>query len=145
MTSPADAPPPQQNASGDGRESPFKGRTGISRIYHAFLNSLAGVSEAWRHESAFRQEVVLVAVLLPIAAMVPVTPGERALLVATALLVIVVELLNSAIEAVVDRIGPELHELSGRAKDLGSAAVFLSLLLAAAAWAVVALERFAVR
>ena len=137
MSSPADVPPPKQSASADGRESPFKGRTGISRIYHAFLNSLAGLSEAWRHESAFRQEVVLVAVLLPIAAMVPVTPGERALLVATALLVIVVELLNSGVEAAIDRIGLDRHDLSKRAKDFGSAAVLVTLIMLGLVWGVV--------
>ena len=137
MSSPADVPPPKQSASGDGGESPFKGRTGISRIYHAFLNSLAGLSEAWRYESAFRQEVVLVGVLLPLAAVVPVTPGERALLVATALLVIVVELLNSGVEAAIDRIGLDRHDLSKRAKDFGSAAVLVTLIMLGLVWGVV--------
>ena len=88
---------------------------------------------------------MLALVLAPLAFWLGQTSLQRLLLLGSCLLVLIVELLNSAIEAVVDRIGPELHELSGRAKDLGSAAVFLSLLLAAAAWAVVALERFAVR
>lgn len=118
---------------------------GIRRLLAATGYSLAGLRAAWRHEAAFRQEVVLALVLAPLAFWLGETSLQRLLLLGSCLLVLIVELLNSAIEAVVDRIGPELHELSGRAKDLGSAAVFLSLLLAAAAWAVVALERFAVR
>ncbi|MFO1356749.1 MAG: diacylglycerol kinase [Gammaproteobacteria bacterium] len=124
---------------------PKSDRRGIRRLLAATGYSLAGLRAAWRHEAAFRQEVVLALVLAPLAFWLGQTSLQRLLLLGSCLLVLVVELLNSAIEAVVDRIGPELHELSGRAKDLGSAAVFLSLLLAAAAWAVVALERFAVR
>jgi len=124
---------------------PKRDRRGIRRLLAATGYSLAGLRAAWRHEAAFRQEVVLALVLAPLAFWLGETSLQRLLLLGSCLLVLVVELLNSAIEAVVDRIGPELHELSGRAKDLGSAAVFLSLLLAAAAWAVVALERFAVR
>ncbi|MCC7329720.1 MAG: diacylglycerol kinase [Gammaproteobacteria bacterium] len=124
---------------------PKSDRRGIRRLLAATGYSLAGLRAAWRHEAAFRQEVVLALVLAPLAFWLGETSLQRLLLLGSCLLVLVVELLNSAIEAVVDRIGPELHELSGRAKDLGSAAVFLSLLLAAAAWAVVALERFAVR
>lgn len=124
---------------------PKSDRRGIRRLLAATGYSLAGLRAAWRHEAAFRQEVVLALVLAPLAFWLGQTSLQRLLLLGSCLLVLIVELLNSAIEAVVDRIGPELHELSGRAKDLGSAAVFLSLLLAAAAWAVVALERFAVR
>ena len=117
-------------------ESPFKGKTGIARVVRAFFYSLAGLSAAWKHESAFRQEVVLAAVLIPIACFVPVTPVERAMLIATVLLVLVVELLNSSIEAAIDRISADHHLLSKRAKDTGSAAVFMSLVLCGAVWAI---------
>jgi diacylglycerol kinase (ATP) len=122
--------------------SPFKGKTGVVRIWHAFLNSCAGLADAWRHESAFRQEIMLAAFLIPVAWMLPVTRGERALLVATVLLVIVVELLNTGVEVAIDRISFEHHSLSRRAKDIGSAAVFVALLLLAVVWGVV-LAQFA--
>lgn len=115
-------------------ESPYKGRTGVSRIVHAFFHSLAGLADAWRHESAFRQEVALAAALLPLAAWVDVPTAERCLLVATVLLVIVVELLNSGVEAAIDRIGLDRHDLSRRAKDFGSAAVLVALLMLAVVW-----------
>ncbi|MGZ5651524.1 MAG: diacylglycerol kinase, partial [Usitatibacter sp.] len=85
-------------------ESPFKGKTGLVRIVHAFFNSCAGLADAWRHESAFRQEILLAAVLIPAAFIAPVTTVERALLIATVLLVIVVELLNTGVEVAIDRI-----------------------------------------
>jgi len=116
-------------------ESPFKGKRGLVRIVHAFFNSLAGLADAWRHESAFRQEILLAAILVPIACWVPVTHVERALLIGSVLLVLIVELLNSSIEAAIDRISFEHHSLSKRAKDIGSAAVFVSLLLLAVVWA----------
>jgi diacylglycerol kinase (ATP) len=118
-------------------ESPFKGKTGITRIVQAFFNSLTGLADAWRHESAFRQEILLAVVLIPAAFLVPVTAVERALLVATVLLVIIVELLNSSVEAAIDRISFDLHSLSRRAKDLGSAAVLVALLLTAIVWGVI--------
>jgi diacylglycerol kinase (ATP) len=118
-------------------ESPFKGKTGATRIFQAFFNSLAGLRDAWRHESAFRQEILLAAILLPAALAVPVTGPERALLVATVLLVLVVELLNSSVEAAIDRISLDRHQLSRRAKDLGSAAVLVTLVLLATVWALV--------
>ena len=117
-------------------ESPFKGKTGIARVFRAFFYSLAGLSTAWKCESAFRQEVVLAVVMIPVACFVPVTPVERALLVATVLLVLVVELLNSSIEAAIDRISTDHHLLSKRAKDAGSAAVFMSLVLCGVVWAI---------
>jgi len=116
---------------------------GLRRLVAATACSWAGLRAAWRHEAAFRQELVLALVLVPAACWLGTTPMRRLLLVGAWVLVLVVELLNSAIEAVVDRIGPELHPLSGRAKDLASAAVLLSLLLAAATWATVAIERLA--
>jgi diacylglycerol kinase (ATP) len=118
-------------------ESPFKGKTGVIRIIHAFFNSLAGLRDAWRHESAFRQEVLLGAVLIPIACFVPATAVEKALLIASVLLVMIVELLNSSVEAAIDRISFDHHSLSKRAKDIGSAAVFVSLLLLAVVWGLV--------
>jgi diacylglycerol kinase (ATP) len=119
--------------------NPFKGKTGLVRIWHAFLNSCAGLSDAWRHESAFRQEILLAAVLIPAAFLAPVTAVERALLVATVLLVVIVELLNTGLEVAIDRISLEHHSLSRRAKDTGSAAVLVALVLLALVWAVILL------
>jgi diacylglycerol kinase (ATP) len=112
----------------------MKKNTGFKRIFLAGGYSLAGLSAAYRQEAAFRQELLLAAVLIPLACWLRVAPLERMLMIATLLLVLVVELLNSAIEAVVDRVGSEHHELSGRAKDMGSAAVLISLILTAYVW-----------
>ena len=122
-------------------ESPHKGETGIRRIVSAARNSVAGLAAALRHEDAFRQELILAAVLVPIAIFMNVTYLEKALLVGSVLLVLVVELLNSAIEATVDRVSLEVHPLAKRAKDLGSAAVMLSLVLAASVWLFILLDR----
>lgn len=116
--------------------------TGIKRIVNATFFSLAGLRAAWRNEAAFRQECVLAAVLTPLGLWVGGNAVERALLIGSCWLVLVVELLNSAIEAVVDRVGTDHHELSGRAKDLGSAGVFVSLALTALVWGLVLFERF---
>ncbi len=116
--------------------------TGMRRILNATRFSAQGFSHAWKHEAAFRQEIGITIVLVPIALWLGQTPVERLLLIASCVLVIIVELLNSAIEAVVDRFGGELHELSGRAKDLGSAAVFVSLVLVLATWTTIAWQRF---
>lgn len=118
------------------------GITGMRRILHATRYSAQGFVHAWRHEAAFRQELALTAVLLPLALWLGRSMSEVLLLIGTCLLVLIVELLNSAIEATVDRVGQEQHELSGRAKDLGSAAVFLSLLLVSVTWGSVAWLRF---
>lgn len=118
------------------------GNTGLRRIFLATRYSAQGFVHAWRHEAAFRQELALCAVLMPLAFWLGRTPVEELLLVGSCFLVLIVELLNSAIEAVVDRVGSEHHELSGRAKDLGSAAVFLSLLFVAIVWGTVAWLRF---
>ncbi|MDZ4184980.1 MAG: diacylglycerol kinase [Desulfuromonadales bacterium] len=115
----------------------MKKNTGLKRIYLAAGFSLKGITTAFRHEAAFRQEVLLAAILLPLAFWLQVDPLERVLMIAAVLLVLIVELLNSAIEAVVDRVGTEHHELSGRAKDMGSAAVFISMLLTAYVWGAV--------
>jgi diacylglycerol kinase (ATP) len=117
--------------------SPFKGKTGLVRVRNAVLYSCAGLASAFRHESAFRQEVLLAVILLPVAFLVPVTRVERALLVATVLLILIVELLNACVEAAIDRISHDRHPLSARAKDMGSAAVFVSLALCAAVWAII--------
>jgi diacylglycerol kinase (ATP) len=114
--------------------------TGIRRIYAAFINSLSGFQAAWEHEEAFRQECLLFFAGAPLGLWLGQTGIERALLVGALLNVLVVELLNSAVEATVDRIGYERHTLSGRAKDIGSAAVFLSLALAGAVWLLVLLR-----
>jgi diacylglycerol kinase (ATP) len=118
-------------------------RRGIARLRAATGFSLAGLRAAWRSEEAFRLEVVLALILLPLALVLGRSVPERAALIATCLLVLIVELMNAAIETVVDRIGPAFHELSGRAKDIGSAAVFLTLVLTLLVWVAVAWDRFA--
>jgi len=118
------------------------GATGLTRILNAAGYSFKGLRAALRYESAFRQELALCVVLLPAADWLGTTPVEWALLVGSLLLVLIVELLNSAIEAVVDRFGDEMHELSGRAKDMGSAAVFVSLANVVAIWGLIAWQRF---
>ncbi len=123
--------------------NPHKGRTGIDRIVHATGYSLAGLRLAYRGESAFRQEFWLAAVLVPLAFWVGRNWIEVVLLAGSVSLVLIVELLNSAIEAVVDRVSFEWHELSKRAKDIGSAAVFLSLLLCTGTWLAALWQRFA--
>jgi diacylglycerol kinase (ATP) len=115
-------------------ESPYKGKTGLTRVWNAFHYSLAGLRAAYRHEDAFRQEVWLAAILLPAACLLPVGGTGRALMIGSVLLVLVVELLNSGLEATVDRIGLEDHRLAKRAKDIGSAAVFVALVNVAAIW-----------
>ncbi|WP_250476666.1 MULTISPECIES: diacylglycerol kinase [unclassified Caballeronia] len=112
-------------------------RRGPLRALFALRHSWAGMAATWREESAFRQEVCLAIVLLPIAALVGVSAAERVLLAGSVLLVLLVELLNSSIEAAIDRISLERHELSGRAKDCGSAAVTIALLIAAMTWGVI--------
>mgnify|MGYP003596779895 CR=1 FL=1 len=116
-------------------DNPHKGRTGLDRVVHAAGYSAQGMSAALRHESAFRQEAVLAAAMLPASIWLGSTWLERSMLIGTVVLVLIVELLNSGIEAVVDRISLDLHELSKRAKDYGSAAVLLSLLLCGGVWA----------
>jgi diacylglycerol kinase (ATP) len=120
-------------------ESPYKGQTGLRRILSATRNSLEGFVAALRHEDAFRQELIMAAVLVPVGLWLGEDGLERALLVAVVLLVLVVELLNSAVEAAVDRISFENHRLAKRAKDIGSAAVMLSIATAVAVWLLVLL------
>lgn len=118
-------------------------KRGLPRLRAAFGYSMAGFVAAWRGEEAFRQEVLLAIVLLPLAFWLGQSPLERLVLVGSWLVVMIVEILNSAIEATVDRISEEHHPLAGRAKDLASAAVFLALVLALLSWATVAWQRFA--
>jgi len=122
-------------------ESPFKGKTGLQRVLNATRYSLEGFAAAARHEDAFRQELMLAAVLVPLGLWLGNDGVERALLVGSVLLVLVVELLNSAIEATVDRVSLEDHLLAKRAKDLGSAAVMMSLATVAAVWLLVLVPR----
>lgn len=119
------------------QESPFKGKTGLQRIWNALHYSMAGLRAAFRHEDAFRQEVLLAAILIPIALLSPVAGSGKALMVASVLLVIIVELLNSAIEATVDRISLDDHQLAKRAKDIGSAAVLIGLANVVIVWVLV--------
>jgi diacylglycerol kinase (ATP) len=119
-------------------ESPHKGQRGLRRLFNAFLYSLSGLRLAFRHESAFRQEIALAAALIPLGCLLPVGAVERVLLIASVLLVLVVELLNSSVEAAIDRIGLDTHRLSKRAKDLGSAAVLIALIVLALVWTVLA-------
>ena len=118
-------------------ESPHKGKTGLKRVRNAFFHSLDGLRAAFRHEDAFRQEVFLAALLIPAALFMPVAGAGKALMIASVLLVLMVELLNSAIEAAVDRISLEHHALAKRAKDIGSAAVMLALVNVPVVWGLI--------
>jgi len=118
------------------------GKTGISRIVDAFGYSMKGFYAAWKFEAAFRQEVALGVILVPAAFWLAQTHIELILLIASVFWVLMAELANSSVEAVVDRTGSEKHELSGRAKDIGSALVFVSLVLLALVWGVIAFNRF---
>jgi diacylglycerol kinase (ATP) len=118
--------------------NPYKGNRGLVRAWYALRHSLNGFRVAIREESAFRQELTLAAILLPTGIVLPVSPEQRVLLLGSVLLVLIVELLNSSVEAAIDRIGLERHELSKRAKDLGSAAVTLALVLCTLTWALLA-------
>ena len=116
----------------------LKGKTGLRRLLNAFGYSLQGFRAAWQNEAAFREEAMLTIVLTPVALLLPVTGLEKLLLILSLLLLVLVELLNSAVEAVVDRIGPEIHPLSGRAKDLGSADVLMACLFLGLTWLFIA-------
>ncbi len=129
-------PPP----GGDGRA--LKGKRGLRRAWNAIGYSIEGLRFAWHGEDAFRQECILAVFLVPAAVLLPVSFVERILLVASVILVLIVEILNSAVEAAIDRQGYEINPLAKRAKDLGSAAVLLSLLLSGGTWAAVLWHRF---
>jgi diacylglycerol kinase (ATP) len=119
------------------------GNTGVRRVVNATFFSLAGLRTAWRSEAAFRQECALAIVLIPLGVWLGGNAVERVLLIGSCLLVLIVELLNTAVEFVVDRVGTDHHELSGRAKDLGSAAVFVSLALVLVTWGLIGWQRLA--
>ena len=118
------------------------GKTGFIRIIHAFGYSMQGIRAAFKHEAAFRQELLLAIILIPLAFFVTQDVVKLALLISSPILVLVVEILNSAIEAVVDRFGEEHHELSGRAKDMGSAAVMFSLIIVAVIWGLIVFDTY---
>ena len=120
--------------------NPQKTRKGLNRVWHAFGYSLAGLRAGW-HETAFRQEAIASVILLPAAFWLGRTWVEAVLLAGTVILIMIVELLNTGIETAIDRIGPEWHDLSKRAKDMGSAAVLLSLLLYAGTWSLAIFQR----
>ncbi|MGH8453590.1 MAG: diacylglycerol kinase [Nevskiales bacterium] len=122
---------------------PKPGKTGLIRIIDAQMYTIKGLRAIWKHEAAFRQECALAAVMVPAAFWVGTDAVQVAMLVGVCLIVLIVELLNSAVETVVDRVGEEMHELSGRAKDMGSAAVFVSLCLAGLTWILILWQRFA--
>lgn len=133
-------PAPDELGLDPANESPFKGKTGLRRVWNAFNYSLDGLKAAYLCEDAFRQETWLALLLIPLALWLPVGWLATGLLIASVLLVLVVELLNSAIEAVVDRVSLENHRLAKRAKDIGSAAVLVSLFLVFVVWGSVLLE-----
>ena len=116
--------------------------TGWRRLLNATGYSIQGLKATWIHETAFRQEILMVLILVPAACWLGTSMTQRALLIFSLLVILMVELLNSAVEATVDRIGPEHHELSGRAKNIGSAAVLVSLIANTVVWALVAWERW---
>lgn len=126
-----------QPTPASGHESPFKGKTGLARVWNALLYSVAGLKAAYRHEDAFRQEVWLAVLLIPLALWLPASGSGRALMIGSVLLVLIVELVNSAIEAAVDRISLDQHRLAKRAKDIGSAAVLIALVNVMAVWGLV--------
>ena len=113
----------------------------LAHILKAFIWSMAGIKAAWKNEQAFRWEAAIIVLMVPVGLWLGRTAVERALLIACAMSVLITELLNSAVEAVVDRIGPERHDLSKRAKDLGSAAALISMITAAVVWVLIAYER----
>jgi diacylglycerol kinase (ATP) len=133
---------PASQVSADETVNPQKNRKGLSRVWHATGYSIAGLRAGW-HETAFRQEAIASIVLLPAAFWLGQNWVETVLLAGTVILIMIVELLNTGIETAIDRIGPEWHDLSKRAKDMGSAAVLLSLLLCAGTWAMALFQRFA--
>lgn len=116
----------------------LKGKKGFQRLLNATRYSMKGFAAAYQHEAAFREEVMLAIVLIPAALLLGLSAVETVLLIGSVLLLMLVEILNSGLEAVVDRIGPEIHPLSGRAKDLGSAAVFIAIVILCLTWGLIA-------
>ncbi|TAL56629.1 MAG: diacylglycerol kinase [Pandoraea sp.] len=126
--------PNPSSSDRDPQGNPYKTNRGLARAWRALLHSYSGIRYAILEESAFRQELTLAAILIPVAAVIPVSAVERLLLIGSVLLVLIVELLNSSVEAAIDRISLEKHELSKRAKDFGSAAVLMALCLCGLTW-----------
>lgn len=135
MTTPSPQPSPRPSPPGDSRS--LKGQRGLRRVLNAARYSLDGLRAAWQHEDAFRQELILAAIMVPAAMLLPVTLLEKIALIGVVALVLIVELLNTGIEAAIDRDSLEIDPLGKRAKDYGSAAVMLSLLLAGGTWAAI--------
>ncbi|HYB52010.1 MAG TPA: diacylglycerol kinase [Burkholderiaceae bacterium] len=131
-----------QNPTAPGDSRALKGKRGLQRLLNACRYSYDGLRSAWIEEDAFRQELLLGAVLVPVALLLPISPVERLLLIGSIFLVLIVELFNTAIEAAIDRHSFEINPLGKRAKDVGSAAVMLSLLFAAITWVSVLWSRF---
>ena len=123
-------------------QNPHKGNRGFARAIHAAKNSWCGLVYAFQEESAFRQELTLIVLLTPVAALLPISLLEKSLLISSLILVLVIELLNSSVEAAIDRISFEHHDLSKRAKDFGSAAVMLALLIALLIWLAICIPIF---
>ncbi len=122
--------------------NPHKGNKGLTRAFRAAINSWNGLIYAFKEESAFRQELALSLILIPLAIYLPVSPIEKILLIASVILVLIIELLNSSVEAAIDRISFEVHDLSKRAKDFGSAAVMLALILCGLTWVIILGEHY---
>ncbi len=120
----------------------LKGKTGAKRLFNAFFYSCDGFRSAWKSEQAFRQEALLALILIPAALLLPVSLTQSALLIFSLLMLLIAEVLNSAVEAAIDRIGPELHPLSKKAKDLGSLAVLIALAGVFIVWALVLADAF---
>jgi diacylglycerol kinase (ATP) len=129
----------KNSSTGHPMKSPYKGKTGLIRVWNALFNSLAGLRAAWQHEDAFRMDTLLAAVLIPVAFITPTNGAGKAMLIASVVLVLIVELLNSAIEAAVDHTSLAEHHLAKQAKDIGSAAVLLSLMSVVVVWMLVLL------
>ena len=140
-SAPASASSTAPTSSAEEPVNPQKYRRGLNRVWHATGYSIAGLRAGW-HETAFRQEAIASIVLIPAAFWLGRSWVETVLLAGTVILIMIVELLNTGIETAIDRIGPEWHDLSKRAKDMGSAAVLLSLLLCAGTWALALFQRF---
>ena len=126
-----------EKVSDELKGNPHKGKTGLRRVWNALFYSIEGFKAAYRHEDAFRQECLLAIILIPLACFMAASGVGKALMIASILLVLIVELLNSAVEAAVDRISLENHQLAKRAKDIGSAAVFVSLANVVVVWGLV--------
>ncbi len=134
--------PPLQGPLAPGDSRALKGKRGLQRVLNALRYSVDGLLAAWSEEDAFRQEIILAAVLLPLALLLPVSLVERLLMIGSVAMVLIIELLNTAIEAAIDRHSFEINPLAKRAKDVGSAAVMLSLLVAGGIWTSILWARF---